>query len=410
MAIEQTLSTRCCIAGGGPAGMMLGFLLARAGVDVIVLEKHADFFRDFRGDTIHPSTFQVMDELDLLEEFLQVPHQETQYLNAQFNDTLIHLGDFSHLKIAKPALGFMPQWDFLKFIMREATKYPTFKLKMGAEVRSLIKTKDRITGVVCQTPGGPINIQAALVVGCDGRDSLVRQLAGLNVIATGAPIDVLWFSLSKKISDPDKVLGYFAYGKLLVMIDRGEHWQCGYVIPKGGFDKIKSGSLNQFKSEIVQIAGFIHNRVDELKSWDDIKLLSVAIDHLEKWYTDGLLCIGDAAHAMSPVGGVGINLAIQDAVAAANLLYKPLMTGKPVPNVVLNRIQHRRSFPARVIQRMQVVIQKGLIKRRKSNVDRKPPLLMRLLNALPILRRIPAKLVGMGVRPEHVKTPQVIEG
>jgi len=407
---EKNYSTSCCIVGGGPAGMMLGFLLARAGIDVIVLEKHKDFFRDFRGDTIHPSTINIMYELGLLDEFLKVPHQEIQYLTAVFNNVDIHLVDFTHLNIAKPVLGIMPQWDFLNFIAAQAVRYPSFRLIREASVTELIQKNERVTGVKAQTPDGIIEISAGLVVGSDGRSSTVREQAKLNVIKTGAPIDVLWFRVSTKQDDPPQTLGRFDHGRIMVLIERGSYWQCAYVIAKGGFDKIKENGFEAFKAELSQVTPFLSNRVDELKSWDDIMLLSVAIDHLEKWYCDGLLCIGDAAHAMSPVGGVGINLAVQDAVAAANILYRSLKEKKEVPPQLLMLIQKRREYPARIIQRLQVFIQNNIIKSR-VNADKtsKPPLIMRLFNVFPILRRIPARVIGMDVRPEHVATPDVLK-
>ncbi|HEU4434842.1 MAG TPA: FAD-dependent oxidoreductase, partial [Pyrinomonadaceae bacterium] len=319
--------TTCCIAGGGPAGMMLGLLLARAGVDVVVLEKHSDFLRDFRGDTIHPSTLELMHELGLLEEFLARPHQKLYRLAGQVGNDSIPLADFSHLPTRCKFIVFMPQWDFLDFLADHAKTYPNFRLMMETEVVDLTKDNGRITGVVANTNGGPINISAHLTVGADGRHSIVRERAGLKVEVLGAPIDVLWFRLSRKPDDPTQVIGRFAGGKIMVMLNRDDYWQCGFVIPKGTFASLKQRGLEMFRQDLVSIASFLHDRVQEVRDWDQVKLLTVAVDRLTTWYREGLLCIGDAAHAMSPIGGVGINLAVQDAVAVANLLYEPLRDG-----------------------------------------------------------------------------------
>ena len=403
------LKTDCCIAGGGPAGMMAGLLLARAGIDVIVLEKHADFFRDFRGDTIHPSTFQLMHELGMLDEFLKIPHQEVTQIGARFNGKYLQLADFSSLPVAKKAIGLMPQWDFLNFIAEKAKKYSCFRLFMNAEFIDLIRENGKIIGALAKTPEGEIEIQSRLVIGSDGRHSDVRQKAGLKIVTTGVPIDVLWFKLSKQSSDPLQSLGNFQSGKLLVMLDRRDYWQCGYVIAKGGLEKIKGNGLDKFRSEIAFVIPQFENRVHELDDWEKIKLLSVAIDHLETWSRDGLLCIGDAAHAMSPVGGVGINLAIQDAVATANILYKPLREGMEMTSKLLSRIQKRREFPTQLTQKIQTDVQRAVIQPRPDkNNNQKPPLLMRWLNKSRWLRRIPARLIGIGIRPEHIHSPEII--
>jgi len=387
---------------------MLGFLLARAGIEVIVLEKHADFFRDFRGDTIHPSTLQLIYELGLLDDFLKVPHQEVTHLGAVFNGTPIQIADFTHLNVAKPVLGLMPQWDFLKFLEKHAAKYPGLRLMVNANVTDIIKENGRVAGVQVETANGRQEIYASLVVATDGRHSILREKAMLNVISSGVPIDVLWFRFTRQKSDPAQTFGRFDHGRIMILLNRDTYWQCAYVIDKGGYEKIQQRGMIPFRETLGEVSPFLANRLEELKSWDDIKLLTVDIDHLETWYTDGLLCIGDAAHAMSPIGGVGINLAIQDAVAAANILYKPLSQGKKVGTSTLALVQKRREFPTKVIQRMQIFIQNGIRSRRTgTNRDKKPPLPMRLLNALPFLQRIPARLVGMGVRPEHVRTPEV---
>jgi 2-polyprenyl-6-methoxyphenol hydroxylase-like FAD-dependent oxidoreductase len=401
------LTTNCCICGGGPAGMMLGFLLARAGIEVIVLEKHADFFRDFRGDTIHPSTIQLMHELGLLDSFLKVPHQEVQKLVAQFNGADIQVADFSHLKIAKPVLGLMPQWDFLNFLSAQAEKYSSFQLIREAAVYELIKTGNHTTGIKAKTPTGEIAIEANLVIGADGRSSDVRRLAGLQVVDTGAPIDVLWFRISKTAADPQQTFGKFEKGRVMVLLDRNDYWQCAYVIIKGDLENIKNKGLDAFQTKIADTSPFLRDRMKELQSWSDIKLLSVTIDHLQTWHAENVLCIGDAAHAMSPIGGVGINLAIQDAVAAANILYPFLLHGKAVPVSVLAKVQKRRAFPARMIQRVQVNIQNGMIQRRNNVSLQKMPFMFRLIKTFPFFSRVVARFVGMGIRPEHIQTPDV---
>lgn len=403
----RELHTTCCIVGGGPAGMMTGFLLARAGIDVIVLEKHKDFFRDFRGDTIHPSTFQLMYELGLLEDFLRVPHQEISSLSAIFNGHEIHLADFSHLKVARPAIGLMPQWDFLNFLAGQAARYRSFSLIRQADVTGLLKHEDKITGIIATTPDGPLEVHAKLVIGTDGRQSTVRREAGLSVIETGSPIDVLWFRLSRHPADPGQILGNFSRGRILILLDRNTYWQCGYVIDKDGYDQFKAEGLDKFRADLAETSPFLKDRLLELRAWTDVQLLSVKIDHLHTWYREGLICIGDAAHAMSPVGGVGINLAIQDAVAAANFLWQPLRDQGDVPLTVLARLQIRRAFPTRVIQALQVRIQRGISTRRKATKKTGVPLIMRWAERYPFLRRIPARLVGIGIRPEHVHSPEI---
>jgi len=405
--METSVYTKCCIVGGGPAGIMAGYLLARAGIDVVVLEKHKDFNRDFRGDTIHPSTFQIMAELGLLDEFLKVRHTEVPHLRAMFNETEVEIGDFTHLKVARPVLGIMPQWDFLNFITGKAKQYNKFRLIMEANVNELLWEKGRVAGIATDTPEGTLHVFADVVIGADGRSSLVREQARLKVIKTGVLIDVLWFRLTKTDTDPTQTLGRFYHGSIMILIDRFDYWQGGYVIEKNGFDKIKEQGIDQFRKELLKVTPFLGERVQELKSWDDIKLLSVAIDHLELWYCDGLLCIGDAAHAMSPVGGVGINLAIQDAVATANILYKHLHKKEKITEKILAQVQKRRAMPARMVQMIQMQIHKGIAHSRVNETFNSLPLPFRLLKAFPILRRIPAKLVGMGIRPEHIRTPEV---
>jgi 2-polyprenyl-6-methoxyphenol hydroxylase-like FAD-dependent oxidoreductase len=399
------VSVRCCIAGGGPAGMMLGFLLARAGIPVLVLEKHADFLRDFRGDTIHPSTLEVMHELGLLDEFLHLPHQEVRTLGAQIGDKFLEIADFTHLPTHCRFIAFMPQWDFLEFLAEHAKRHPAFQLKMEADVRDLSVEDGRVTGLRAATPEGELEVRAELIVGADGRHSVVRERAGLEVIDLGAPMDALWMRLSRHPNDPEQTLGRVDTGRILVMLNRGDYWQCAFVIPKGGFDEIRRRGLTALREEIAGLAPHLRDRVEELGDWSDVKLLSVSVDRLRVWHRPGLLCIGDAAHAMSPIGGVGINLAVQDAVAAANILVPRFRHGV-VSEDDLHAVQRRREFPTRATQRLQVFLQNRVIGRvLQSTSKTSPPRLLLLLGLVPFLRRIPARLIGLGVRPEHVKTP-----
>ena len=396
----EKLQTRCVIAGGGPAGIMAGYLLARAGVPVIVLEKHADFFRDFRGDTIHPSTLELMYELGLLEDFLKQPHQEVRELRAVINGQTVPIADFAKLPTRCKFIAFMPQWDFLNFLSTQAKEFPSFQLLVQHEVIDLIFDQNRVTGVRVKTPGGELEIRADLVIGADGRHSIVQGRAGLERQEFGVPIDVLWMRMSKKQNDPQQSFGFFQHGKLLVLLDRGDYWQAGFVIPKGGFDEIKARGLPQFQNDIVSFAGFLHDRVAELDDWSKIKLLTVQINRLRDWCRDGLLCIGDSAHAMSPAGGVGINLAIQDAVATANLLAEKLQTG-PVSVDDLRKVQGRRQWPTRLIQTMQVFIHRNLVTGQTSHRKDSLPIVFRLLKWFPVLRQVPARFIGIGPRPEH---------
>ncbi len=402
---NSEVSVRCCIAGGGPAGMMLALLLARAGVPVLVLEKHADFLRDFRGDTIHPSTLEIMHELGLLDEFLRRPHQEARSLGAQIGDDFIELADFTHLPTHCRFIALMPQWDFLDFVAEQARRYPTFQLRTRAEVTGLIEQAGRIAGVRAETPEGALTVHADLVVGADGRHSTVRAKAGLEVDDIGAPMDVLWMRLSRHPDDPGQTLGRVDAGRLLVMLNREDYWQCAFVIAKGGFEEIRRRGLPAFREDIARLAPYLRERTAELADWSDVSLLSVALDRLRVWHRPGLLCIGDAAHAMSPIGGVGINLAIQDAVATANILARPLLRGA-VSEGDLHAVQRRREFPTRATQRMQVLAQNRIVGRvLQSTATLSPPLVVRLFGKWPFLRRLPARLIGLGFRPEHVKTP-----
>ncbi|HEV3481166.1 MAG TPA: FAD-dependent oxidoreductase [Candidatus Acidoferrales bacterium] len=396
-------TTRCCIAGGGPAGMMLGFLLARAGIEVVVLEKHADFLRDFRGDTVHPSTLEVLYELGLLEGFLKRKHQEVRQLSGYVGPYQVPIADLSHLPTHCKFVALMPQWDFLNFMAESAEGYPSFHLMMESEAFDLIEDGGTIRGLRAKTKRGEIEIRADLTIAADGRHSLMRERAGLEVMQLGAPIDVLWMRISRKSGDPRQALGRIDAGKFLVMLDRDEYWQCAYLIPKGGLDALREKGLESFRDNIAGIAPFLADRVSELKEWDDIKLLSVAVDRLRRWYRPGLLCIGDAAHAMSPVGGVGINLAIQDAVAAANILAEPLSRNSASERHLEN-IQRRRMFPTRATQGLQILIQDRVITPTLESTAKiqSLPLPLRLFRKMPVLRRIPARIIGIGFRPEHV--------
>ena len=401
----KKVSVRCCVAGGGPAGIMLGLLLARAGVEVLVLEKHADFLRDFRGDTIHPSTLEVMHDLGFLEDLLKLPHQKAPRLNAQVGGLALTVADFTHLPTRCRFIAFMPQWDFLNFLAQRGARYPTFTLRMRAEVTGLIEEAGRVIGLHATTSDGPLEVRASLVVAADGRHSVVRAKAGLRVDEFGAPMDVLWFRLSRLRGDPEDPVARFEMGRIFIILNRGEHWQCGFVIPKGSVEQLRERGLEPFRQSVAQLAPFAADRVGELREWDAIKLLTVRVDRVRQWYRPGLLCIGDAAHAMSPVGGVGINLAIQDAIAAANLLAAPLRADR-VTVEDLRRVQRRREWPTRVTQRFQIFAQNRVIGRVLGSADQlSPPFLLRLLARFPFLSRIPARLIGIGVRPEHVTTP-----
>jgi 2-polyprenyl-6-methoxyphenol hydroxylase-like FAD-dependent oxidoreductase len=398
----EMIHAKCCIVGGGPAGMMLGFLLARAGVPVVVLEKHGDFLRDFRGDTIHPSTLEIIHELGLLDDFLSRPHQEVTVLNANYMGLEFPFADFQSLPTKCRFIALMPQWDFLDFIAEQARKYPTFQLIMQAKATDLIREDERIVGVHVDTPSGKIEVLSNLTIGCDGRHSTVRVCAQLPVQDLGATMDVLWMRLSRKPTDTNTPTGRFDRGRIFIMIYRGDYWQCAFVIPKGGYKEIKMRGLDAFRKEIASVAPLLASRVEELQSWDDIKLLTVTVDRLQKWWLPGLLCIGDAAHAMSPVGGVGINLAIQDAVASANRLAKKLKTDT-VKDEDLAYIQTRRMLPTQATQWFQVQVQKRIITQTLASSELKTvPLLVRAFQRFSFLRRIPARLIGMGVRPEHV--------
>lgn len=401
---SEEMRVQCCIAGGGPAGMLLGVLLARAGVKVAVLEKHADFLRDFRGDTIHPSTLEIMHELGVLNDFLQRPHQELRQIVGQVGTETVTVADFSHLPTKCKFIAFMPQWDFLDFLADLGRTYPTFHLYMQTEAVDLRYQHDHVIGVKAETPKGMIDINADLTVAADGRHSILRERAGLKVNSFGAPIDVIWFRLSRRPEDGPQTLGRVVNGKIMVMLNRDTYWQCASVISKGHFDKIKKRGLDSFQKEIAEVAPVIADRTSELRDWSDLKLLTVLVDRLKEWYRPGLLCIGDAAHAMSPIGGVGINLAVQDAVAAANCLALPLRESALTLEDLRN-VQRRREFPTRMTQRLQVFMQERVIRRVLGSQSVALPWPLKLLRRWPFLRRIPARIVGIGFRAEHVKSP-----
>ena len=388
--------------------MMAGLLLARAGIDTLVLEKHRDFLRDFRGDTVHPSTLELIHELGLLDAFLTLPHQRLREIGGDVDGHRVTVADFSHLPTRCKFVALMPQWDFLDFLAGEARRYPTFRLLMNADVTDVMRAEDRVTGVRVRTPEGELEVAAALTIGADGRRSIVRERAGLTVETFGAPIDVLWMRLPRRDTDRAETLGVVRSGRVLVMLNRGDYWQCGFVIPKDGAAALKTRGLEPFREDIATMVPFLRDRVEDLRTWDDIKLLTVMVDRLRRWYSPGLLCIGDAAHAMSPIGGVGINLAIQDAVATANLLYRPLLAGSVSVND-LATVQRRRLLPTRLTQAAQVAIQRNVLApvlNRARDMSLELPLPLRLLRDYPVLRRIPARMVGMGARPEHVRTPE----
>lgn len=387
--------------------MMLGFLLARAGVEVLVLEKHADFLRDFRGDTVHPSTLEMLYEIGLLDDFLKRPHQKVERIAAQIGDSQVWVGDLTHLPTKAKFIAFMPQWDFLDFLAEQGRRYPEFHLRMQTEVVDLLQEDGRVVGVRARSPQGEVIVRADLVVGTDGRRSIVREKAGLKIIDIGAPMDVLWMRIPRQKSDPEQSLGRIDRGRIMVMLNRDEYWQCAFVISKGTAEELKARGIETFREELARLVPYFRDRVGELKTWNDTSLLTVKVDRLERWYKPGLICIGDAAHAMSPIGGVGINLAVQDAVAAANILAAPLRAGA-APISVLDQVQRRREFPTRVTQRIQVFVQNRVISRvLAASGPIKVPSILKLMQRWPMLQRIPARVIGLGVRREHVRTPEV---
>jgi 2-polyprenyl-6-methoxyphenol hydroxylase-like FAD-dependent oxidoreductase len=404
---SRTMKVRCCVVGGGPAGMMLGYLLGRAGVETLVLEKHADFFRDFRGDTVHPSTLQVMDELGLIDGFLKLPHQQLQRMEGKFGETSLRIADISRLKVKYPFIAFMPQWDFLDFLRASGKRFPSLNVMMNADATDLIWSGGTVVGVKADTPEGPVEIRADLTIGCDGRHSLVRDRAKLEIEEIGAPMDVLWFRAGRRPDENENLFARVDPGKMMVTFDRGDYWQCAYIIAKGQYDAVKARGLPALLDDIARMAPILKSGLSDVKSWDDVKLLTVAINRLKRWTLPGLLCIGDAAHAMSPVGGVGVNLAVQDAVATANLLAAKLRSATPSEDE-LDAVRRRREFPVRMAQRMQVAIQNNIVNAalKPGNQPLKIPLVMRLVSALPFLQGITARFLGVGVRPEHVQSPE----
>ncbi|TPE53279.1 FAD-dependent oxidoreductase [Amaricoccus solimangrovi] len=401
----RRIAVRCCVVGGGPAGMMLGYLLGRAGIDTLVLEKHADFFRDFRGDTVHPSTLTVLDELGLVHDFLKLPHQELRRMEGEIGTQRFRIADLSRLSAPHPFIALMPQWDFLNFLREKGSGFPSLTLMMRTAATDLLLAGDTVRGVRAETPEGPIEISADLTVACDGRHSVLRDRSGLEVEDIGAPIDVLWFRAGKGAAT-DSLFARIDGGEMMVTFDRGDYWQCAYVIAKGAFEAVKARGLDAFRAAVIRMVPLLAGGIAEVATWDDVKLLTVTINRLRRWSRPGLLCIGDAAHAMSPVGGVGVNLAVQDAVATANLLAARLADGCP-PGAVLDEVRRRREFPTRTTQRMQVVIQNTILTPalEASAGPFEPPLALRLVSATPWLQGLTARLLGIGVRAEHVRSP-----
>ena len=404
--MSEPLKVQCCVAGGGPAGMMLGYLLARAGVKTLVLEKHADFLRDFRGDTVHPSTLQAMVDLGLIDAFLQRPHSELHEIGVEIDGETMEVVRFDHLPVACRFVAFMPQWEFLNFLADEGKKLPALAVRMQAEAIGLIEQDGRCVGLKGASPDGPFEVRADLVVGADGRGSALRDQSGLKVDDLGAPIDVLWFRAPRDATDEDQLLGRVNGGHLIITIDRGDYWQCAFPIPKGGADQVRTAGLDAFRHMVAEAAPFLAAKTAAIESFDDVKLLTVTVNRLERWSKPGLLFIGDAAHAMSPIGGVGINLAVQDAIAAANLLAAPLAAGQVLSEHDLDAVRRRRLLPTRIVQGFQLLVQDRLLKPGEDGLRAKiDPGPIRLIARTPLLGRLAARMIGLGVRLERVKSP-----
>ncbi|MGE6742588.1 FAD-dependent oxidoreductase [Allorhizobium pseudoryzae] len=401
---DTVLTTTCAIAGGGPAGLMLGLLLARAGVDVTVIEKHGDFLRDFRGDTIHPSTLEVIHELGLEEAFLKLPHTRAPKLSAEMGGRTITMADFSRLPVRNRFIAFMPQWDFLDFLSKEAGRYPNFRLMMATKVVDVLEEGGRIAGLSLDTADGPMRLRSTLVVAADGRHSVVREKAGLEVGSFGTPSEVVWMKLSKQPGDPAETMGHAGPRQGFVLIDRGDYWQCGFIVRRGTFAEIRTGDLEAFRDMVRAVSPLPASRMAEIATWEDVSLLQVRIDRLKQWWRPGLLAIGDAAHAMSPIGGVGVNLAIQDAVAAGNLLARPLKEGR-LTDADLAAVEKRRLFPTKATQKLQLMMRSSRRKDQGQEERRKgPPAFIRGLARFPLLAHLAGRLIGLGFRMEHVRS------
>jgi 2-polyprenyl-6-methoxyphenol hydroxylase-like FAD-dependent oxidoreductase len=395
--------TTCCIIGGGPAGIMLGFLLARHGIAVTVLEKYNDFFRDFRGDTIHPSTLELLYELGLLEKFLALPHSQITGLSAIIGGQRFQMSDFSHLPTHAKFIALMPQWDFLNFLAQQAARFPSFTLRMGWEATGLIQSRDgTTTGVRANTPDGPVEIPATLTIGCDGRHAISRVAGNLPVFDEGVPVDILWLRFARQPADPENALGYFNYGRFIILINRNDYFQAGYLIPKGAYPQIQQEGLPAFHQSIERIVPFLAGRTAEIDSWDEVKLLTIQVNHLQDWCSPGLLCIGDAAHAMSPVGGIGINIALQDAVATANILTESLLSGEPTIHD-LRSVQNYRENAVRNTQRFQIFAHRILSRALQSTGPVTPPLALRIATKIPGFQNLAGRFIGMGLQPQHIK-------